>query len=49
VTLSRAPAYDLIPTLWYQVKSRAQKADGQKADINNPLNQKAEMPKTDTV
>jgi hypothetical protein len=31
----------------YQVKSRAQKVDGQKADINNPINQKAEMKKTD--
>jgi hypothetical protein len=31
----------------YQVKSRAQKADGQKADINNPIKQKAEMQKTD--
>jgi hypothetical protein len=27
----------------YQVKSRAQKADIQKADINNPINQKAEI------
>jgi hypothetical protein len=34
-------------TTWYQVKSRAQKADGQKADINNPIKQKAEMQKTD--
>jgi hypothetical protein len=31
----------------YQVKSRAQKADGQKADINNPIKQKAEMQKAD--
>jgi hypothetical protein len=30
-----------------QVKSRAQKADGQKADINNPIKQKDEMQKAD--
>jgi hypothetical protein len=32
---------------WYQVKSRAQKADGQKSDIKKPIKQKAEMQKTD--
>jgi hypothetical protein len=36
-----------IKPLRYQVKSRAQKADGQKADINNPIKQKADMQKAD--
>jgi hypothetical protein len=31
----------------YQVKSQAQKPDGQKADIKKPIKQKAEMQKTD--
>jgi hypothetical protein len=33
------------PALRYQVKNRAQKADGQKADIKKPIKQKAEMQK----
>jgi hypothetical protein len=45
--LHHNPTNNELGRVRYQVKSRAQKADCQKADINNPINQKAEMQKTD--